>query len=234
MRHSLSLAIAGAAVAAVLLAGAATAGAPRFADRGPQIDWSLSLDRTRELPPIPTMPAPPPASDDTSVDELPRPVEIALTVLFAAGLAAAAWWLAKAAARKWRERTRLTWRPLPPDDFEVLDPAEVAAAVAADEAAQRAALQRGSPRNAIVECWLRMEAVIVAAGLPRRPSDTSTDLVERTLATNSVDPGAIARLAELYREARFSSHAMSEAQRRDAIASLDAVHDSLRAGAAQP
>ena len=38
-----------------------------------------------------------------------------------------------------------------------------AASVAADADEQRAALDRGAPRNAIVECWLRLEAAVIAA-----------------------------------------------------------------------
>ena len=60
---------------------------------------------------------------------------------------------------------------------------EVAAAITADAEAQQSALRRGTPRNAIVECWLRLEAAVVAAGVPRNPADTSTELTQRVLAT---------------------------------------------------
>jgi hypothetical protein len=50
----------------------------------------------------------------------------------------------------------------------------------------------------------------------------------RVLATHHVDPVAIARLAALYREARFSDHPMGEDARRAAIDALDDVHDGLR------
>ena len=64
--------------------------------------------------------------------------------------------------------------------------------------------------------------------MQRDPADTSTELTERVLASRHVDPAAIARLAALYREARFSDHAMGEDARRAAIEALDAVHDGLR------
>ena len=97
---------------------------------------------------------------------------------------------------------------------------EVATAITADAAAQQSALRRGTPRNAIVECWLRLEAAVVAAGVPRRPADTSTDLMLRVMAARPIDPTAIANLAALYREARFSDHPMTEDSRREAIDAL--------------
>ena len=78
---------------------------------------------------------------------------------------------------------------------------------------KRAALQHGSPRNAIVECWLRLETAVVDAGVRRDPADTSTELTMRVLATRHVDPAAIASLAALYRGGRFSDHAMGEDDR---------------------
>ena len=110
---------------------------------------------------------------------------------------------AVAAGRAWQNRPRLIWRrQRAVEDFDVLEPVDLAAAVAADAAAQRAALAGGTPRNGIVECWLRLEAVIADAGVPRRQSDTSAELTERVLAARAVDPAAIRTLSSLYREAR--------------------------------
>jgi hypothetical protein len=131
----------------------------------------------------------------------------------------------------WRHRPNLRLRRprgRPAVEFDALD--DVAAAITADAAAQRSALQRGAPRNAIVECWLLLEAAVVDVGVQRDPSDTSAEFTQRVLATVSVDPAAIADLAALYREARFSDHPMNEESRRAAIEALDAVHDGLRSG----
>lgn len=127
----------------------------------------------------------------------------------------------------WRNRPRFRWRRrrrVP--DFEPLP--DVGAAVTADAAAQRAALSGGTPRNAIVACWLRLEAAVDDAGLHRRAADTSTELVERVLAEWLVDDHALHDLAELYREARFSDHDLGEDRRQAAITALDAVHAGLR------
>ena len=133
------------------------------------------------------------------------------------------------AAYLWRHRPSLAWarrlRRRDSSDFDVLP--DVAATVSADAAQQRAALRRGRPRNAIVECWLRLEAAVVAAGIEREPSDTAAELTERVLAEHHVDPAALATLAALYREARFSDHEMGEDTRRAAIEALETVHTEL-------
>jgi hypothetical protein len=134
-----------------------------------------------------------------------------------------------AAAYLWRHRPSLAWarrlRRGDTSDFDVL--ADVATTVSADAARQQAALRRGRPRNAIVECWLRLEAAVTAAGVERDPSDTSAEFTERVLAAHHVDPTALSTLAALYREARFSDHEMGEDARRAAIDALDTVHAEL-------
>ena len=131
----------------------------------------------------------------------------------------------------WRHRPSLVWkrRRRPSDDFEVL--VDVASTVTADAEAQQAALRRGRPRDAIVECWLRLETAVIDAGVERQPSDTATELTERVLAEHRVDPAALADLAALYRESRFSGHEMGEDARQAAIVALDRVHADLRVGA---
>jgi hypothetical protein len=106
--------------------------------------------------------------------------------------------------------------------------ADVATTVGESARAQRAALGRGSPRNAIIECWLLLEAAVIDAGVQRRPADTSTELTERVLSEHDVDAAALAALAAMYREARFSDHEMGETSRQAAIEALERVHDSLR------
>ncbi|MET0910667.1 MAG: DUF4129 domain-containing protein, partial [Ilumatobacteraceae bacterium] len=157
---------------------------------------------------------------------VPGFLDVILRVVFFAGVAIIVWLVVRYA---WRHRPKLRWTRHPrrprSDEFDVLD--EVATAITADAAAQQSALRRGTPRNAIVECWLRLEAAVVAAGVPRRPADTSTDLMLRVMAARPIDPTAIANLAALYREARFSDHPMTEDSRREAIDALDIVHEGL-------
>lgn len=217
------IAIAIGALAAVLFAVVSTSGSVRYADGPPQFleqldevqssrevdSESVNRDATRE------------GRDDT---ELSPFVELALRIVLWTLIALAA---ALVVAKLWRERPSFGWRRRrrPEEPFDLL--AEVAESIAADAAAQRDALRTGVPRDAIVACWLRLEASVVAAGVARRPSDTSTELVERVLAEHQVNPSSLAALAGLYREARFSDHQMTEASRATAISALDQVHAGL-------
>jgi Domain of unknown function (DUF4129) len=108
--------------------------------------------------------------------------------------------------------------PLP--EFEQAD-------VVLDVDAQLAALAQGSPRNAIVACWLRLEDDVADAGLPRLISETSAEFTERVLGSYALDPTPISELAALYREARFSVHELGQAERQRAIVALRQIHVAL-------
>ncbi|HYN32648.1 MAG TPA: DUF4129 domain-containing protein [Ilumatobacteraceae bacterium] len=212
-------------IVAVLFAAIATGGQVKLVDGAP----SFARDPTPNTP-VTTIPPVAAAADSAAQAplELPPFVEVIARVLFSACLAMFAIIVLVIA---WRHRPNLRLRrPRRPStvEFDALD--DVATAITADAEAQRSALHRGAPRNAIVECWLRLEAAVVDVGVQRHPSDTSVEFTQRVLATVSVDPAAIGDLAALYREARFSNHPMNEASRRAAIEALDAIHDGLRSG----
>ena len=163
---------------------------------------------------------------DDSDFELPRWL---LTLIKIAGYALAAVAAIAIPVVAWRHRPRVRWRAPGAEreqPFDVLP--DIAQSVADDAAEQRAALLRGTPRNAIVECWQRLEDVVAAAGLPRNRADTSTEFTHRVLASYSLDEAAVLTLADLYREARFSTHDMSSSDRLTAVDALDAIHDGLR------
>jgi Domain of unknown function (DUF4129) len=213
-------------IVAVLFVAVATGGGVQLADGAP----SFARDSTPAAPVTTIAPVTAADADGSLPDplELPAFVEVMARVFFYGCLVVFAGVVLTFA---WRHRPNLrVRRPRRPEavEFDALD--DVADAVSADADAQRSALQRGAPRNAIVECWLRLESTVVDAGVPRYPSDTSAEFTQRALATVSVDPDAIADLAALYREARFSDHPMDEDSRRAAIAALDAVHAGLRPG----
>jgi hypothetical protein len=148
------------------------------------------------------------------------------SLLFAAVVAVMVLWRNRPTFER-RRRRRDRDRPL-----DVL--ADVATTISDSATAQRSALRRGSPRNAIIECWLLLEAAVERAGVQRRPADTSAELTARVLADHDVDAAAIATLAALYREARFSDHEMHETSRQAAIEALDRVHDRLRPALRHP
>ncbi len=99
-----------------------------------------------------------------------------------------------------------------------------------DVDAARIALAGGSPRNAIVACWMQLERDAAAAGLPRAAAETSAEYVERVVAASSVDPAPIRELAALFREARFSSHELLDDHRTRALAAMNRVEAALRRG----
>ena len=125
-------------------------------------------------------------------------------------------------------------RPAPPPedvDFDVLEgPRRLAEEITRDAEEQRRVLMEGSPRNGIVECWHRFEVQAAGAGLERHPWETSSEFTLRMLDLVAADSHAVAELAILYREARFSTHSLDEATRARAVADLDAIHAGLLAG----
>jgi len=136
--------------------------------------------------------------------------------------------------RMWVRRSRRRRRSPPESvEFEVLgSAAQVTEAMAEDAEEQRTELALGGePRNAIVATWHRFEEQAVRAGVERRAWQTTAEFVLGVLDLVRADRGAVLRLAELYREARFSDHPMSEEHRSAALAALDEIHGSLRARA---
>ena len=99
-----------------------------------------------------------------------------------------------------------------------------------DVAAADVALGVGSPKNAIVACWMQLERGVAASGLERLSAETSLEYVARVVAASSVRPEPIRELADLYREARFSRHDMSDADRERARALLSDVVAAVRHG----
>ena len=128
------------------------------------------------------------------------------------------------ARQAWRKRWR-RGHPVPPVPFDVLP--ELAVALANDAPTQLATLQEGTPRNAIVACWLRLEEVAAEAGVPPDPAETSTEFTTRVLGALAFDPAMINGFAKLYREARFSRHELGEPARRSAIAALRSLYSDI-------
>jgi hypothetical protein len=127
------------------------------------------------------------------------------------------------------------WRRRPeplPDDVPNGEPIDTLPEVLLEGAGARMdELQTGTPTDAIVACWVRLEEEVAAAGLREDPSRTSTEVVARVLGKYAVDADALAELAGLYREARFSDHALTEAHRARARDALTSVHVDLRRAA---
>jgi len=100
---------------------------------------------------------------------------------------------------------------------------------ALDEGARM--IGEGSPRNAIVATWVRLEQSVEGERFPHKPEETPSELVERALAAYQLDGQAIRRLAALYREARFSTHPVTEEYRVEAADCLRRLLATLGARA---
>jgi hypothetical protein len=146
------------------------------------------------------------------------------TVLVVVGLVA--WTLTRDALAKRRRRAvdYRTERAPPPRTAD-----EVVAAL--DAGLDDLTDTDGDPRRAVIACWLRLEQAAAAAGTPKRVGDSPTDLVSRLLQTHEVSADVLAALAEVYREARYATHAVDERMRAQARAALQRIRAELTAGA---
>jgi hypothetical protein len=87
------------------------------------------------------------------------------------------------------------------------------------------------PRRAVIQAYVRMEAVLGAHGHARLPHEAPLEYLARVLRELDVRPEAAHALTELFERARFSRHEIDAAMRAEAVASLEAVRDDLRAAA---
>lgn len=84
--------------------------------------------------------------------------------------------------------------------------------------------------DAVIAAWLALERAIAAAGVRRRPSQTTLEFVVAVLATLQLDRSALDRLSHLYRRALFDDQPLVESDREEAIALLDRITAALDAG----
>jgi membrane protease YdiL (CAAX protease family) len=85
------------------------------------------------------------------------------------------------------------------------------------------------PRRAVIAAYARLERVLAAHRLPRRPSETPNELLARLLPDLGVESGSIRRLIDLYTWAKFSHHDVHADMKNEAIAALEQARDELRA-----
>jgi Domain of unknown function (DUF4129) len=87
------------------------------------------------------------------------------------------------------------------------------------------------PRRAVIEAYIRMEGVLAAHGHARLPHEAPLEYLARVLRALDVRAEAAHALTELFERARFSTHEIDTAMRAEAVTSLAAVRDDLRAAA---
>lgn len=115
------------------------------------------------------------------------------------------------------------------DDAPDLDLESVARAVTGDASDRLAALSAGTPAEGIIAAWSHLEVTLRAAGVPLPPSRTSSEVSLDVLRRYAVDPETLATLAGLYREARWSHHPLTEADRARAATAYRSLDADLRA-----
>src|SRR5437773_834049 len=77
------------------------------------------------------------------------------------------------------------------------------------------------PRTAIIHCYAAMEGALGGVpGAAPHPADSPTEVLDRATATGAVRSPSAWRLVELFDEARFSTHRMTEPDRAAAESTL--------------
>ena len=118
--------------------------------------------------------------------------------------------------------------PKPAEPPEVED--EVAPPPLADAVAEGLReLDQGGPGAGVVACWVQLERAAADAGTHRAAPDTASELVGRLIDRHSVSSGPLLRLADLYREARYSRHELPESARTEARVALEQLRTELEA-----
>lgn len=190
-----------------------------------------------DLPPPPTRPPDPVAPDLVAPTQAPPPVDEgglpwlgdALLVLLLGAVLAGLLLLARALLRR-RGRRLPGLRALtgvragePPE----VEPAPLVAAL--DAGLVELSDDDRDPRRAVIACWVRLEEVAAAAGVPRFESDTAADLVVRLLRAGEVSEPVLASFADVYRLARYATHTVDEQMRTRARTALARLREELLA-----
>lgn len=125
-------------------------------------------------------------------------------------------------------------RPAPPESGPVTTAAPAPSAGeslarAAELGLTRIADRSRGPREAIIACYAVMERHLadVPDAAPRE-FDTPSEVLARAVEHHALPAENATRLVDLFTEARFSPHLMTERHRADAVAILRLVLDELR------
>ena len=83
------------------------------------------------------------------------------------------------------------------------------------------------PRRAILRAYARMEQAFRDVEIVRARDETASEFLGRTMRRLPVSAGAAAALTERFEEVRYSAHQVTEADRAQALASLQRVEREL-------
>lgn len=104
--------------------------------------------------------------------------------------------------------------------------------VAAERGLAEVADLRRGPREAIIACYVAMEEALASTpGSAPLESDTPSEVLARAVTARALRADNAATLVELFAEARFSTHTMTETHRETAERALRTVLGELLASA---
>lgn len=179
------------------------------------------------VPDAPSTPAPPsnpaPRSDD------PAPDTGVFTYLIPPMVVLMAFVVVGTAITSRRQKRHTP--PHPVDDIDEAPTTPAAADTLARAAevglAEIADLSR-EPREAIIACYAAMERELTRVpGAVPQDFDTPTEVLARAVEHRALRADSATELVELFEEARFSPHVMTEAHRDAAVRVLQRVHTEL-------
>jgi hypothetical protein len=130
-------------------------------------------------------------------------------------------------------KQRRTHQPDITTHYRVEPPAPVVGSETLVRAAEQGLVEIGNlsrePREAIIACYAAMERELahVPDAIPQ-DFDTPTEVLARAVEHHALHPGNAARLVNLFEEARFSPHVMTEGHREIAVNVLRLVLAELR------
>lgn len=194
----------------------------------------VALDAPEAPPPEPTSAAPDPGSAAPGQTIVPAQESTLLEYFYGATVAFLLILVVGTAVAARRRRRPPTQAPSP-------DEPRAGAPDAGSESLVRAAevglaevedLSR-EPRKAIIACYAAMEGELsrVPGAMPQ-DFDTASEVLARAVAQHALGPDSATQLVDLFDEARFSPHVMTEAHRDAAVRVLQRVLDELRSDAA--
>ncbi|MCW2560450.1 MAG: hypothetical protein JWP55_4414 [Mycobacterium sp.] len=132
-----------------------------------------------------------------------------------------------------RRRRPVPAAPLPEGrhDDDVPDVASETLARAAEVGLAEVGDLSREPRKAIIACYAAMEGELsrVPGAMPE-DFDTASEVLDRAVAHHALGPDSATQLVDLFDEARFSPHVMTETHRDAAVRVLQRVLGELRSG----
>lgn len=79
----------------------------------------------------------------------------------------------------------------------------------------------GESRDAVVSCWLRLEAAAAEAGSVRHPASTPSEFTADLLTEHHADPEAVGDLLRLYHRARFGGSPLPDEAATQALGAVE-------------